>query len=514
MPYTKPIPPGAKLVTHKDKPHARFQDEGKTVLAPLTKKGNRIRLLSKKWYGEYKDADGQPQCEPLSTDKTAAGQMLAERVKKAALKKAGLVNPFEEHYRRPLLDHLADWEVALLAGGAGVKHVKQTVACARRIIEGCRFDFINDLSASRVHLYLDGLRESRRVMQPLDPNKEWYVRKELAEMLGVKPSAVTPLLRQHKLEGVGNGKNRRYPKATAESLRALRSRGRSIKTTNLYLDAIKQFVSWLVQDRRIADNPLAHLSGGNVKLDRRHDRRALPIEELRAVIAAARQSDRSFRGLNGKARAILYSVACASGFRAEELSTLRPGSFDLDGELPTVTLSAENAKNGRTAVQPLPTDVAQELRAYLNGRPADSPVWPGRWFKKAAEMLRIELDACGIPYAVEGPDGPLYADFHALRHSYVALLDKSGATLKEAMQLARHSDPKLTMAVYGRAKLHDLSEAVQRLPSLLPAAGSVDHVSLRNACASGAGSWVPLAVDGKTGGENGGSKAAEQPLAM
>src|ERR1700751_2385666 len=82
-------------------------------------------------------------------------------------------------------------------------------------------------------------------------------------------------------------------------------------------------------------------------------------------------------------------------------------------------------------------------------------------------MLRIDLDAPGIPYVVDGPDGPLYADFHALRHSYIALLEKSGATLKEAMQLARHSDPKLTMAVYGRAQLHDLGEAVRRLPALL-----------------------------------------------
>ncbi len=48
----------------------------------------------------------------------------------------------------------------------------------------------------------------------------------------------------------------------------------------------------------------------------------------------------------------------------------------------------------------------------------------------------------------------------------IALLDRSGATLKEAMQLARHSDPKLTAAVYGRARLHDLGEAAERLPSL------------------------------------------------
>ena len=58
-PYTKPIPPGSEIITHKDKPHARFKDEsGRTVLAPLTKKGDRIRLLSKKWYGEFRDADG------------------------------------------------------------------------------------------------------------------------------------------------------------------------------------------------------------------------------------------------------------------------------------------------------------------------------------------------------------------------------------------------------------------------------------------------------------------------
>ena len=54
------------------------------------------------------------------------------------------------------------------------------------------------------------------------------------------------------------------------------------------------------------------------------------------------------------------------------------------------------------------------------------------------------------------------------------MLDRSGATLKEAMQLARHSDPKLTMAVYGRAQLHDLAAAVQRLPALAsPASANV-----------------------------------------
>jgi integrase len=421
---------------------------------------------AKKWYGSYTDANGEPQRPPLSANKTVAQQMLNALVRKAELGKVGIVDPFEEHRKRPLAEHLTEWEASLLAGGATPKHVKQTVACARRVLDACGFVFIADLSASRAQQYLAGLRE-RRELLPLDPQKAAYTKAELTAALKIKPAALTVLIRRHRLAASGEGKARRYPRATAEALHSLRSRGRSIKTSNLYLDAIKHFAAWLVRDRRTADNPLAHLAGGNVKLDRRHDRRALPLVELRTVFKAAAESTRVFRGLSGPDRAILYAVAAASGFRAEELATLRPGAFDLDAEPPTVTLGAEDTKNGKTAVQPLPADVVKALRRYLAGRPADQPLWPGNWYTRAADMLRFELDACGIPYVVEGPDGPLYADFHALRHSYIALLDKSGATLKEAMQLARHSDPKLTMAVYGRAQLHDLGAAVDRLPGLL-----------------------------------------------
>jgi integrase len=427
------------------------------------------RKRAKKWYGQYTDAAGTFQRIPLATDKTAAGQMLAALVRKAELRKGNISDPFEDHHHRPLAEHLAEWEASLKADGASAKHVRQTAACVRHVFDGCRFVFIADVSASRVQQYLARLRERRHALPPLDAAKDWYTKAELAAALGVKPPAIPPLVRRHRLEAVGNGKARRYSKATAEILHSLRMRGRSIKTSNLYLDAVKQFTTWLVQNRRTADNPLTHLSGGNVKVDRRHDRRSLSLEELRSVLASARQSSREFRGLAGADREILYSMACASGLRAAELANLRPTAFDLDGDLPTVTLGAEHTKNGKTAVQPLPRDIAAALSEYVAGRPADQPVWPGTWYEDAAEMLRIDLDAAGVPYVIDGPDGSLYADFHALRHSYIALLDKSGATLKEAMQLARHSDPKLTMAVYGRAQLHDLGEAVDRLPGLLDA---------------------------------------------
>src|SRR5262249_30331596 len=112
-------------------------------------------------------------------------------------------------------------------------------------------------------------------------------------------------------------------------------------------------------------------------------------------------------------------------------------------------------------------DVVATLRTYLLGKAPDAPVWPRPALKEIVVALRHDLEEAAIPYVVDGSEGPLFFDFHGLRHSYVLMLDQSGATLKEAMQLARHSDPKLTMARYGRLQLHDLGAAVERLPSLL-----------------------------------------------
>jgi hypothetical protein len=85
-------------------------------------------------------------------------------------------------------------------------------------------------------------------------------------------------------------------------------------------------------------------------------------------------------------------------------------------------------------------------------------------------MLRIDLEAAGIPYAVEGPDGPGYADFHALRHSYLTLGGRSGVDLRALQELAGHSKPELT-ARYSHRRLYDLAGAVEKLPNLVPCAG-------------------------------------------
>src|SRR4029077_8051066 len=102
-------------------------------------------------------------------------------------------------------------------------------------------------------------------------------------------------------------------------------------------------------------------------------------------------------------------------------------------------------------------------------RPAGQPVWGGTWASdnKGAEMLRGDLEAAGIPYAVEGPAGPFCAAFPGLRHPSLTLGGRAGIDLRTLQELAGHSTPTLT-ARYSHRRLHDLAGAVEKLPSLLP----------------------------------------------
>jgi integrase len=288
--------------------------------------------------------------------------------------------------------------------------------------------------------------------------------------MGVSREAVTKLVRRHgwRGEAVGRGRACRFPRSVAEQLVARRARGLGSQTVAYYWRELVAFCRWMVgpRQKRLPENPLAGVAGPDPRSDPRHDRRALSLDELLRLLEAARRSAWGYRGLTGPDRYFLYLTACATGLRRKELSALTPASFDLDGDPPTACLPGRRTKNKRPATQPLPPDVAAALRDYLRGRDPDAPVWPRKALREIVAALRHDLAEAGIPYVIDGPEGPLYADLHALRHSYVLLLDQAGVTVKQAMSLARHSDPKLTMARYGRPQLGDLGSAVNRLPSL------------------------------------------------
>jgi excisionase family DNA binding protein len=341
------------------------------------------------------------------------------------------------------------------------------VAKIAAMFDGCGFVFLPDIDAGKVSAWLADLRRPGALV-PIPPG-DAFVSSEVAEMLGVTVDAVRRFVARHRLPTVGNGPARRLPRATVQAIAERKAKGAGATTVNRYIVAVRGFTRWLVKAKRIGSDPLESLSLVNAAVDVRRARRELTADELRRLFAAARGSNRTFRGLTGEDRFMLYLVAAGTGFRASALANLTPNDFDLNADPPTVTLPARFAKNRKTKVQPLPSDVAAALRPYLDRKPAGSPVWGGTWASgcAGAEMLRRDLEAVGIPYAVEGPDGPEYADFHALRHTYLTMLGRNGVDLRTAQELAGHSTPLLT-ARYSHRRLYDLAGAVEKLPNLVP----------------------------------------------
>ncbi len=254
--------------------------------------------------------------------------------------------------------------------------------------------------------------------------------------------------------------------------KALREQGTSIETVNHYIRSIKGFSRWLWRDGRAREHHLAHLATSSPDGDRRHVRRALTPEEAARVVQAA-EIGPEVGNLSGPDRAMLYALALGTGFRAEELRSLTPERFKLEADPPTVTALAAYTKNGREAVQPLAQSLADRLRPWVALQALGRSVFEGMT-TKTADMLKVDLEAAGIPYETDSG----VVDFHALRGIYISNLVSSGASVKTCQTLARHSTPSLTIGIYAKASLHDISDAVESLPDLTPVRPGLESEAL------------------------------------
>jgi integrase len=351
-------------------------------------------------------------------DKKATEALAADLERRAIREHAGLIDPTEEHAKKPLAEHAADYIRYLAAKGDTVPYVKMTASRLTTLLDKCRFVRIADIQAS----------------------------------------------------------------AVVEFLGTICHQGKSVKTANDYLIAVKGLTRWLWRDKRTGVYMLAGVSKlAHAEADLRHARRDYLPDELARLLEAARTSSRLFRKLTGIDRHALYLTACATGFRASELASMTPENFDLDRDMPTATVRAGYTKNRKEATQPLPKDVAQILRDYLHNKPAGQPVWPGDWKSKAFLMIRGDLAAARETWlqscqderqrdemaqsdflAYRDQEGR-YIDFHALRHSFITIVGKMGVSPKEHQDLARHSNYALTSR-YSHSRFYDLAAAVQALP--------------------------------------------------
>ena len=367
--------------------------------------GKKVKKQSQKYYTRLTDADGIKRTIPLFMDKIASQQRAAQLQKEIELARAGVVDRYKEHRKRPLAKHLEEFQQALLAKGDTPEYAKTVLSRVKRVFDECKFTFWNNIQASMVQHVISNLRK--------------YV------------------------------KTRKGQKDLGEI---------SAQTYNFYIKSFKQFCKWMVQDGRADKSPVEHLQTKNVRTDRQHDRRALEVDEIRRLLEATQAAPKRF-GMTGYERALLYRLTTETGLRRDEAKSIKKSSFDFNDC--TVTVEAGDTKNRKIAILPLRKDTAIELQEFLSGKMPNTKAF--KVPEKTAKMIKADLADAGIPYV---DDAGRYSDYHSLRHSTGSLLAASGVHPKIIQSIMRHSDINLTMSRYTHIFRGQESDAVAGLPDL------------------------------------------------
>lgn len=228
------------------------------------------------------------------------------------------------------------------------------------------------------------------------------------------------------------------------------------RTFNSCLGSVKQFYRWLIEEKRAKTNPLQHLRTVT-ETEKRHQRRALTLDEQRRLIEAT-ANEPEHNNMTGTIRALLYRTALQTGLRANELRSLTVNCFDFEER--TVTLTQAYTKNKKVAIVTMPKSLAADLRAYVANKLPNTQVF--RVCRAPSLMIKRDHIAAGIEYKTD--EG--YADFHALRHSFITNLARAGVHPSDAMALARHSTITLTMNYYTHTTRASLQGIIDAQPDL------------------------------------------------
>jgi len=165
--------------------------------------------------------------------------------------------------------------------------------------------------------------------------------------------------------------------------------------------------------------------------------------------------------MTGPERSLFYRLAIETGLRLSELQAARVA--DVDPQAPGgPTITVHKTKNGKSATLPLIPLTANLLLDLAADRLSTAPLFRSYRQLRAAEMLRVDLQRAGIPYA--SPSGVV--DFHALRTTCATRLFRAGVHVRQAQAIMRHSTIALTMDTYTRLDSSSLRSALAALPSL------------------------------------------------
>jgi site-specific recombinase XerD len=230
--------------------------------------------------------------------------------------------------------------------------------------------------------------------------------------------------------------------------RKLEAEGKSAKTINTYLTAIRLFFAW-AESMRLCPNIARSVKGIRIYRREEGSKDCLTPEQVKALLDSI---DRET--LEGKRDFAFLKLAIGTALRAIEIIRANVGdirhSMDKAGQERTVLFVHGKGRGGKKEFVELPASVHAAINDYLGARggtPApDEPLFISRSKRNRGDRLttrsvsrvaKERLRAIGI--------NSKRITLHSLRHTGCTLALLAGAELKSVQEMARHADINTTL---------------------------------------------------------------------
>ena len=339
---------------------------------------------------------------------------------------------------KTLAEHTCDWKTFLLSKGNGAEYVELKTLRLNKLFKACGFVMWNDIRAT--------------VMSE-----------------------------------------------TLAAWRARKAASLSVQTSNFYLQAAKQFCNYMMKIKKCATtSPLSELSAQNVKIDRRHDRRAYLVDEFCRLLHYLQTAEASWNIVAAE-RALIYQFAAETGLRRGAIAALRVRSFGRHDGSPAVLVPAgapNKYKHERWVL--LRESMWTLLEAHFVGKMSVDDAFKMPPKGHTAKMIRKDLDAARAQWIAEAEgdgqrqqressnflrycdDRGLYLDFHAFRHTRgVWLFEHHNAKPREVQELLGVGSMALVDR-YTRSMKITNNAVIERGPSLVPQGPNHDDKAAGN----------------------------------
>lgn len=368
-------------------------------MASVWKRGNV-------WYITYENRHGKRLTISSKMRHERDAQTLANQlVTKEMLAKHGVQDAAGDRFRQtdttPLKELLEVWGKDLEARGNTPKYVGDELHQAAEVLRMAKVEYFPQLTASPVQIALGELRK------------------------------------KHK-----DTKGEEVP-------------GLSLSSLNHHLRSTKSFCRWLWRDGRIAADPIGGLRGYNSKTDRRRWRRAMTVDEVKALYKAADAGEELWT-MSGEDRGMLYRVMLGTGFRVKEIRTLMVKNCFVSDNQPAMVVLAGFSKRRREDRQPIREKLAVLVKKYIKKKGLGPDDLLFTLPDKPNRMLQHDLKVADV--ARKDTHGRVL-DLHSLRHTYITECARHFSP-KITQQLARHSTITLTMDFYTHLESDEATNAL------------------------------------------------------